>query len=165
MHLERLKPYSNTCFYHDLDMRHTKTLTGTKKNTRCPKPAQAQKKTSNHSMYPVVWCFLWGPCAGLVTLTSQNIERQQKQSRNKANISSNLLSLLLHLMLILAWGISIAAASWLQARSYMFGFQKQFNNEYSLQWICQQGSTRQDTGLQTGNVSNFVSDKHCFICW
>ena len=69
--------------------------------------------------------FFWGgACAGLVTLTSQNIDKQQKQLRNTANISSNLLSLLLHLLLISPWWISIAAVSWLQARSYMFGFQK-----------------------------------------
>ena len=45
--------------------------------------------------------FFWGgACAGLVTLTSQNIDKQQKQLRNTANISSNLLSLLVHLLLI-----------------------------------------------------------------
>ena len=48
----------------------------------------------------VVYFFLGGACAGLVTLTSQNIDKQQKQLRNTANISSNLLSLLLHLLLI-----------------------------------------------------------------
>ena len=74
----------------------------------------------------LVVCFLsfLGACAGLVTLTSQHIDKQHKQSRNTANISSNLLSLLLHVLLISPWWISTAAASWLQARSYIFGFQK-----------------------------------------
>ena len=57
----------------------------------------------------------FGACAGLVHVVccfvffgaSQNIDRQQKQSRNKAKISSNLLSLLLHLLLISAWRMSI----------------------------------------------------------
>ena len=46
--------------------------------------------------------FGFGACAGLVTLTSQNIDRQQKQSINKALNKSNLLSLLRHLLLISA---------------------------------------------------------------
>ena len=115
---------------------------------RCTKHRQAPKnKSSNYSevavdpysscffccfcifgacaglVHLVVCCF-FGACAGLVTLTSQSIDKQQKQSRNTANILSNLLSLLLHLLLISPWWISIAAASWLQARSYIFGFQK-----------------------------------------
>ena len=50
----------------------------------------------------LVVCFLsfLGACAGLVTLTSQHIDKQHKQSRNTANISSNLLSLLLHVLLV-----------------------------------------------------------------
>ena len=48
----------------------------------------------------------------------------QNQTRNTAKCSSNLFSPLLHLLLVLVWGIAIPTASWLQAGSCTFGFHK-----------------------------------------
>ena len=94
-------------------MRYTKTLTGTKKTKKnkpldAPNIDRHQKKQKfqqllrsgpivpgNFSFFGffgacaglvhlVVWFFVFfGACAGLVTLTSQNIDRHQKNTKNK----------------------------------------------------------------------------------
>ena len=61
MHLERLKPYSNTCFYHDLDMRHTKTLTGTKKTLDAPNLHRHKKKLATIRCIQWFGVFFGGP--------------------------------------------------------------------------------------------------------
>ena len=92
-----------------------------KKNTRCTKHRQAPNKQKKIQQLlrsgPIVPVFFL--CVFFVLLVPVQVWwlcftkhwQAAKITRNTANISSNLLSLLLHLLLISPWWISIAAAS------------------------------------------------------
>ena len=85
------------------------------------KPAHAQQKQTK--MVPVQVWWLW---------PHKTLTCTKKTSKKHSEISSNLLSPLLHLLPASVWGIAIPTASWMLLDHARLDFTNQFKNDNSL---------------------------------